>query len=80
MLKFACTKRELSCIIGTLFVELEPPCTACGDVEHITICGTTYTGAKAALIIAADGYYFDGIPEDLNRIRGGRCANGATRK
>lgn len=29
MTEYACPRRELSCIVGNLFVELEPPCDHC---------------------------------------------------
>ena len=29
--RYACTRAELSCIIGNLFVELSPPCEHCGE-------------------------------------------------
>jgi hypothetical protein len=79
MLKFACTAKELSCIIGSLFIELESPCALCEDKEQIIICGTSYTGQRAVLFIGKDGLYFDGDAEDLNEIRKTRCISGAKR-
>ena len=44
MREYACTRRELSCIIGNLFTELDPPCAACdSDADELTISGRTYT-------------------------------------
>ena len=80
MLRFACSAKELSCLIGNVFIELEPPCTACVDTEQITICGTTHRGEKAALIIAKDGYYYSGNPEDVIEVRGSRCMGGTGHK
>lgn len=77
MLKFACSAKELSCLIGNLFVELEPPCTACEDTEQITICGTTHAGEKAVLIIGKDGFYYSGNSEDVISTRESRCIGGA---
>ena len=79
MLKFACPPQELSCIIGHIFIELEPPCAACEGKELLTLCGTTHAGQKAVLIVDKDGFYFDGNPEDINKIRESRCMNGAGR-
>ena len=72
--------QELSCIIGNLFTELEPPCPVCEGMPQLTICGTTYTGAKAVLVIGADGFYYDGNPDDIAKIRETRCNNGATKQ
>lgn len=71
--EFACSRRELSCIIGNLFTEIEPPCERCGDADEITISGTTYTGNKAVLIITADGFKFEGDPAEIENIRERRC-------
>ena len=51
--EYACTRRELSCIIGNLFTEIEPPCERCGAADVLTISGTTYTGNKAVLTVTA---------------------------
>lgn len=75
MLKCAGTDKEVSCIIGNLFAELEPPCSACeGEPQGVKICGTTYSGKRAVLILAGDCFYFDGDGGDLEKIRGKRCA------
>ena len=76
MLKIACTNKELSCIIGNLFVELESPCRLCEDVPQIVICGTTYTGRRAVLFIGENEVHFDGEPEDLATLRRKRCNGG----
>ena len=49
MTEYACPRRELSCIVGNLFVELEPPCDHCAAGDSLTICGTTYAGTRATL-------------------------------
>ena len=33
--EYACTRRELSCIIGNLFTEIEPPCERCGAAKDL---------------------------------------------
>lgn len=74
--EYACTRRELSCIIGNLFTELEPPCEQCGGADVLTISGTTYTGTRAVLTVTEYGFTFDGDPEVVERIRERRCLIG----
>ena len=74
--EYACTRRELSCIIGNLFTEIEPPCKRCGDADEITISGTTYTGSRAVLTVTRFGFTFDGDPAEVERIRERRCLIG----
>lgn len=75
MLKYACPNSELSCIIGNLFIELAPPCQYCNadNAENIVICGTTYAGEEASLIITKDGFFFNGNPDTMAAIRQRRC-------
>ena len=63
---------ELSCIIGTLFTDLEPPC----DVERtadLVLCGTTHSGNPGRLRIAGDRCIFYVEPDDLEAVLSGRC-------
>lgn len=70
MREYACTRRELSCIIGNLFTELDPPCAACdSDADELTISGRTYTGAQAVLTVTEWGFRFDGDPSEIEEIR-----------
>ena len=55
MTEYACPRRELSCIVGNLFVELEPPCAHCAAGDSLTICGTTYAGTRATLTVTEYG-------------------------
>ena len=71
--EYACTRRDLSCIIGNLFTEIEPPCERCGAADVLTISGTTYTGARAVLTVTEHGFTFDGDPAEVARIRESRC-------
>lgn len=73
MTEYACTRRELSCIVGNLFVELEPPCDHCAAGDSLTICGTTYAGTRATLTVTEYGFTFDGPPEEVEQIRERRC-------
>lgn len=74
MLTFACRKQELSCIIGNLFTEIEPPCDLCGVANEIMICGNTYTGTRAVLIVTEHGFKYSGKAIDIERIREKGCA------
>lgn len=75
--RYACTRAELSCIIGNLFVELSPQCSHGGE-DTLTITGTTVTGSKATIFVTAVGFDFEGCADDtvlIDRIRKGRCIN-----
>jgi len=75
--RFACTKAELSCIIGNLFTELDLSCENCG-VDRVAIYGTTYSGNTGTLIITEVGFDFEGCAVDvtaIERIKKGRCIN-----
>lgn len=75
--RYACTRAELSCIIGNLFVELSPPCAHCGE-GALTITGTTVTGNKGTIFVTAAGFDFEGCADDtvmIDSIRKGRCIN-----
>lgn len=72
VLKFACTKKELSCIIGNLFTELSPPCGLCND-DVITISGIAYTGERVELQITDWGFLYSGRAQDIERLRKGLC-------
>lgn len=73
--RYACTAAELSCVIGSIFAELSPPCAACG-AEVLQITGTTVTGNAATLTVTEAGFDFDGCADDtamIERMRKGRC-------
>lgn len=78
MTEYACTRRELSCIIGNLFVEIEPPCERCGAADVLTISGTTYTGNKAVLTVTEHGFTWEGDPAEVEKIRERRCLQWAS--
>lgn len=75
MLKIACTNEEISCIIGTLFVELEPPCKECleGIEKTIVIKGKTYRGTTETLELKDGVFLYSGAARDITDIRKGRC-------
>ena len=59
---------ELSCLVGNLFAELEPPCEALHSVG-LTLCGRTPTGRPASLLIVQNYRVFRGEAEDLAAAR-----------
>ena len=66
---------EISCIIGNLFAQLQPPC----DLERSTdlvICGVTHAGNYGRLIVKSDRCVFNGEPEDLDTVLAGKCPGG----
>lgn len=66
---------ELSCLVGNLFAELEPPCEKDLDPEGLILCGRTLAGRDAMLLISRDRCTFIGVAEDLNAARNGKCPN-----
>lgn len=72
---FSCTVKELSCIIGNLFIELEPPCENNPD-DFLVICGTTFSGNAGVLMIGKNDYTFFGEPNDIETIRSNKCLKG----
>jgi hypothetical protein len=79
MRKFACTPLELSCIVGNLFAEIEPPCDICKEAGLLTLRGTTYTGKRETLIVTDYGFLYSGEESDISAIRERRCAYGGRR-
>lgn len=69
---FSCPVGELSCIIGNLFVELEPPCES-NKCDDLIICGTTFSGNRGSLLIGKNICTFFGEPNDIEIIRNNRC-------
>ena len=59
---------ELSCFVGNLFAELEPPCDALQTVG-LTLCGKTPAGDQAVLLVLKDYCVFQGEPEDLEAAK-----------
>lgn len=72
---FSRTPNELSCIIGNLFTEVEPPCDLCnlGRSTDLVICGVTHSQKYGRLTIKKDRCVFYGEPEDLDAVLTGRC-------
>lgn len=59
---------ELSCLVGNLFAELEPPCDALHSVG-LTLFGRTPAGNQVVLLILKDYCVFRGEPEDLEAAK-----------
>lgn len=71
MNRYACTKQELSCILGNLFTEIMPPC--CPKDNVVVIKGITYSGKEELFLILDDGFAYSGDREDIEKIRDKRC-------
>lgn len=67
------TPAELSCMVGNLFAELEPPCDA-PFAPGLTLCGITPAGNRAVLLVNRDFCIFRGEAGDLEAARRG-CLN-----
>ena len=71
---------KLSCLIGNLFVGIEPPCDI--NVEcTLAVCGNTHSGKPARMLIFRDHCEFFGDPDDLEKARSmirleRRCGHG----
>lgn len=65
----------LSCLVGNLFAELEPPCGRHFDPDGLMLCGRSVSGNDVMLLICKDRCTFIGDPEDLKAARNGKCPN-----
>jgi hypothetical protein len=76
---FSVKPEELSCVVGNLFAELEPPCDALHPVG-LTLHGRTLSGNMATLLVLKDYCVFQGEEEDLEAARrpciDRRCCHG----
>ncbi len=66
-------ERELSCFVGNLFAELEPPCSEESPPGALTLCGRTAAGREAMLFIYRERCLFVGELDDLEAVRNGKC-------
>jgi len=71
--EFSVPHAQLSCLIGNLFDELDPPCSEPDDPEALTLYGRTSSGREAMLFIYKEHCLFVGDPADLDIARNGRC-------
>lgn len=74
-IEFSRPAGELSCIVGNLFAELDPPCGVSGGRgDVLTIFGRTRAdGGHAVLRVYADRCVYTGPPEALKAAMGGHC-------
>ena len=73
-IRFSIPPPGLSCMIGNLFTELEPPCGAGQlDPDGITLYGWTISGERGKLCIFPDRCIFTGRLEDYQTARFGAC-------
>ena len=70
---FARPPNELSCVIGSLFTELEAPCEHIAHEDELVLCGTTFSGGKGVLVIRHDCCRFYGEPSDNELALNGVC-------
>ena len=72
---FSRPPNELSCIIGNLFMSVEPPCDLCdhGRTTDLVITGITHSQNYGRLTIKKDRCVFYGEPEDLDAVLNGAC-------
>ena len=75
IINFSLPAEKLSCLVGNLFAELEPPCSEPDDQEALTLCGKAPSGREAMLFVYREHCLFVGDPEDLDAARNGRCPN-----
>lgn len=73
LVNFSLPAGKLSCLVGNLFAELEPPCDRALDPDGLTLCGRTPSGREATLLICRDRCTFIGAAEDLKAARNGKC-------
>lgn len=75
LVNFSLPAEKLSCLVGNMFAELEPPCDQNLDPDGLILCGRTKAGREAMLLICRDRCTFIGAADDLNAARNGRCPN-----
>lgn len=84
MYKVACSRKEASCIIGSLLVELAPVCEKCGGVPDgvlnlqteagLSLTGHSIISGKPVRIKLTDyGFEYYGDHAELARVREKRC-------
>lgn len=71
--EFSVPPAQLSCLIGNLFAELEPPCSEPDEPEALTLYGRTAAGREVMLMVYREHCLFAGDPADLEAARNGRC-------
>lgn len=54
-----------SAFVGTCLSNWNRPATIAPPGDGLTICGTTYAGTRATLIVTEYGFTFDGPPEEV---------------
>lgn len=72
MERFACDKKQLSCIIPNLFIEVLPTCELC-HLDKLVIKGITHEGKDEHIIIDKFGFEYSGQRETIDSIRNKRC-------
>lgn len=73
LINFSLPAEKLSCFVGNLFTELEPPCSKEHFSDGLILCGRTPAGREAMLLIGSDRCTFIGNAEDYNAARNSPC-------
>ncbi len=73
LVTFSVPNKELSCLVGNLFAEIEPPCEAPHGPDDLSFCGRTRSGKDAMLLVSKDYCIFTGDPDDLKAARDRPC-------
>lgn len=76
MYKVACSRKEASCIIGSLLVELAPVCEKCGGLPDgvLNLQTESIISGKPVRIKLTDyGFEYYGDRAELARVREKRC-------
>ena len=61
--EFSVPPAQLSCLIGNLFAELEPPCAEPDEPEALTLCGKTPSGREAMMFVYREPQLSADIPD-----------------
>lgn len=76
MYKVGCTPKETSCLISSIFTELQPICDDCKEIQsdELILKGIVpETGEVATIKVTDYGFEFEGNIELLQRVREKRC-------
>lgn len=65
----------MSCIIGTLFAELDPPCGVANASQNALVIFGKVRGSdeRAVLRVLQDRCIYDGPPDVLETVLNGKC-------
>ena len=78
---YADNYKNISCLVGHLFLEIYPPCKGCDDERDcLVLTGIDYDGKEVKLVIKDQGifevYGSEKTLGEIDKIRDCRCFNG----